>query len=314
MNCSRKLFVLAAVTAVLAILPVTAEDQAKAVLELRGSFLYADSPIMVRLSVGNEGEGVIPNPVKAPVLKGFFAKDHEGKRIKASGKTTAKEPTRPAQLSPMAFYGTIVDLAEMFPQLSKPGRFSVGWESGGIASQVYNITVIPRYDPSRIYQATIATSLGDIVIDFFPGDAPIAVKAFIDMANSGFYDGLHISEAHRNDFIVAGDPGFGENGDRRPVTFPAELTKLPMVAGTVILKPVMASPPGNGSTFMILLGPKPTLRGQATAFGQVIEGLEVARKISQRPVGGVGSDAKFKPVKDIQILRVTVSERTGNEP
>jgi cyclophilin family peptidyl-prolyl cis-trans isomerase len=87
-----------------------------------------------------------------------------------------------------------------------------------------------------------------------------------------------------------------------------------MVAGTVILKPVMASPPGNGSTFMILLGPKPTLRGQATAFGQVIEGLEVARKISQRPVGGVGSDAKFKPVKDIQILRVTVSERTGNEP
>ncbi len=314
MNCSRKLFVLAAVTAVLAILPVTAEDRVKAVLELKGSFLYADSPIMVRLSVGNEGEGVIPNPIKAPVLKGFFAKDHEGKIIKASGKTTAKEPTRPAQLNPMAFYGTIVDLAEMFPRLAKPGRFSIGWESGGIASQVYNITVIPRYDPSRIYQATIATSLGDIVIDFFPGDAPIAVKAFIDMANSGFYDGLHISEAHRNDFIVAGDPGFGENGNRRPVTFPAELTKLPMVAGTVILKPVMASPPGNGSTFMILLGPKPTLRGQATAFGQVIEGLEVARKISQRPVGGVGSDAKFKPVKDIQILRVTVSERTGNEP
>ncbi len=314
MNCSKKLFVLVAVTAVMAILPVTAEDRVKAVLELKGSFLYADSPIMVRLSVGNEGEGVIPNPVKAPVLKGFFAKDHEGKTIKASGKTTAKEPTRPAQLSPMAFYGTIVDLAEMFPRLAKPGRFSIGWESGGIASQVYNITVIPRYDPSRIYQATIATSLGDIVIDFFPGDAPIAVKAFIDMANSGFYDGLHISEAHMNDFIVAGDPGFGENGDRRPVTFPAEITKLPMVAGTVILKPVMASPPGNGSIFMILLGPKPALRGQATAFGQVIEGLEVARKISQRPVGGVGSNAKFKPVKDIEILQVMVSERTGNEP
>jgi cyclophilin family peptidyl-prolyl cis-trans isomerase len=130
------------------------------------------------------------------------------------------------------------------------------------------------------------------------------------MANSGYYDGLQISEVHANDFIVAGDPAFGDNGDRRPVTYPAEPTQLPMVAGTVIMKPVMASPPGNSSIFMILLGPKPTLRGQATAFGQVIQGLDVARKISQRPVSGVSSNSKFKPIKDIEIIRITVAERT----
>ena len=39
---------------------------AQAVLELKGSFLYADDPILTRLSIGNEGAEVIPNPVKAP--------------------------------------------------------------------------------------------------------------------------------------------------------------------------------------------------------------------------------------------------------
>ncbi len=313
MNCSRKLLILAALTAAMAILPVAADDTAKAVLELKGSFLYADDPILTRLSIGNEGAEVIPNPVKASVLKGFFARNSEGKSIKATGKTTASEPVRPDKLNPMAFYGTIVNLAEIFPQLAKPGRYSIGWESGGVSSQVYDIVVIPRYDPSKVYQATIETSLGMIVMDFFPAEAPIAVKAFIDMANSGFYDGLYISEVHANDFIVAGDPAFGSNGDRRPVTYPATPTKLPMVAGTVIMKPVMASPPGNSSTFMILLGPKPTLRGQATAFGQVIQGMDVVRRISQRPVSGVGSNAKFKPIKDIEIIGVTVAERTETD-
>ena len=310
MNCSRKLLLLVVVAA-LAILPVAADEPAKAVLELKGSFLYADDPILTRLSIGNEGSEVIPNPVKASVLKGFFARDAAGKEIKATGKTTAKEPVRPEKLNPMAFYGTIVNLAELFPRLTEPGRYSVGWESGGITSQVYDIVVIPRYDPSKIYQATIETSLGPIMIDFFAADAPIAVKAFIDMANSGFYDGLQFSEVHANDFVVAGDPAFGSSGDRRPVTYPAEPTKVPMVAGTVIMKPVRASPPGNSSTFMILLSPKPTLRGQATAFGQVIQGLDVARRISQRPVTGVGSKAKFKPIKDIGITKITISERTS---
>lgn len=314
MICSRKFVVLAVVTAALAILPVAAADStAKAVLELKGSFLYADDPVLTRLSIGNEGAEVIPNPIKGSVLKGFFAKDSEGKAIKATGETTAKEPVRPEKLNPMAFYGTIVNLAEMFPQLAKPGRYSIGWSAGGVSSQAYDITVIPRYDPSKVYQATIETNMGTIVMDFFPAEAPIAVKAFIDMANSGFYDGLNISEVHANDFIVAGDPAFGSNGNRRPVTYPAEPTKLPMVAGTVIMKPVMASPPGNSSAFMILLGPKPTLRGQATAFGQVIQGLDVARRMSQRPVSGAGSNAKFKPIKDIEIIRISVAERTASD-
>jgi cyclophilin family peptidyl-prolyl cis-trans isomerase len=64
---------------------------------------------------------------------------------------------------------------------------------------------------------------------------------------------------------------------------------------------------------MILLGPKPTLRGQATAFGQVIQGLDVARRMSQRPVSGAGSNAKFKPIKDIEIIRISVVERTASD-
>ncbi len=286
------------------------DNLVKAVLELRGSFLYAGQPLLVRLSLGNEGDSTISNPFKAPLLKGFVVLNENGDTLKPTGKPRAEEPSRPGKLNPMSFYGMLVDLAEMYPELGKPGRYSIYWEGDGIRSQAYDVNIIPEYDPSKTYQATIDTEIGRIVIDFFPSEAPIAVKAFIDMANSGFYDGLLFSEVHPDDFIVAGDPTVGDNGRRRPVTFPAEPTKLPMVAGTVILKPVIASPPGNSSIFMILLAPKPKLLGHATAFGQVIRGLDVVRKISERPSESVPGNAKFRPIKDIPIRSIKITERS----
>jgi cyclophilin family peptidyl-prolyl cis-trans isomerase len=285
-------------------------DQVKAVLELRGSFLYAGQPLLVRLSLGNEGADPIKNPFQKELLKGFVVTKEDGTELKATGKPRADEPTRPEKLNPMSFYGTVVDLAEMYPDLANPGRYTLFWQDNAVKSLVYNITIINEYDPSKVYQGIIETGAGTIVMDFFPAEAPIAVKAFIDMANSGFYSGLAINEVHANEFIVAGDPAVGDNGGRKPVTFPAEMTKIPMVAGTVILKPVMASPPGNSSVFMVLLGPKPKLSGQATAFGQVVRGMDVVRKISERPARNGSGKARFRPIKDIPILSVEIRERT----
>jgi cyclophilin family peptidyl-prolyl cis-trans isomerase len=286
------------------------KNMVKAVLELHGSFLYAGHPFLVRLSLGNEGAEPVKNPVKKGLLKSFVVRKEDGTALKATGNPQAHEPSRPEKLNPMAFYGMMVDLVELYPDLAKPGRYTLFWQEDDVQSQVYNITIIPEYDPSKVYQGIIETGVGTIVIDFFPAEAPIAVKAFVDMANSGFYSGLAINEVHAGDFIVAGDPAIGDNGGRQPVTFPAEMTRIPMVAGTVILKPVMASPPGNSSTFMILLGPKPKLSGQATAFGQVVRGMDVVRKISERPARSGSGKSRFRPIKDIPIRSIEIRERT----
>ena len=43
-------------------------------------------------------------------------------------------------------------------------------------------------DPAGPLRATIATEKGDIVIDLFPRDAPVAVNNFVFLARSGWYD------------------------------------------------------------------------------------------------------------------------------
>jgi ABC-type enterochelin transport system substrate-binding protein len=43
-------------------------------------------------------------------------------------------------------------------------------------------------DQSKEYKATIKTSFGDIVVQLFPKDAPIAVNNFVFLARHGFCD------------------------------------------------------------------------------------------------------------------------------
>lgn len=57
----------------------------------------------------------------------------------------------------------------------------------------------------------------------------------------------------------------------------------------------------NGSQFFITFGPQPTLDGQSTVFGHVLEGMEVLDKIEKLEVG-----KKNKPLEDVRIERVTI--------
>jgi cyclophilin family peptidyl-prolyl cis-trans isomerase len=78
------------------------------------------------------------------------------------------------------------------------------------------------------------------------------------------------------------------------------------VAGTVVLKPAGLAPPANSSQFIIALRPEPKWTGQFTVLGQITEGLEVVRKISNTP----STDRPdFRPIKEVHTVRVTVVEK-----
>lgn len=281
----------------------------RAVLELSRQFYYAGQPLEVRLSIGSDADQPLANPVRGPLLKSFVV-SQDGTPLKRSTTVSAKEPVRPDKLAPRTFYGTIADLTELFPNLRKPGRYEVRWAADGIESQTIVVTLIPPYDSAKDYVARVETDEGSFVIDFFKKTAPIATKAFIDMAQSGFYDGLLFHEVRPDWFVAGGDPQ-GDGSGSPPFRYPADPPVVPVVAGTVVMKPVSPTPPSNGSQFMVTLRPEPSWAGQVTVLGQVVDGLEVVRRISRLPSSQQSERPYFKPLKDIRIKKVTVTEKTA---
>ena len=212
------------------------------------------------------------------------------------------------KLAPNSFYGVVVNLANIYPDLANVGEYEVNWSADGVSSQTLIVRMLPKYDATKQYQAIIDTSEGPIVMDFFPNTSPIAVKAFIDLANAGFYDGLLFHEVRSDWYIVGGDPQYGD-APRSPFIYPAEQSSLPIVAGTVVIKPARPAPPANGSQFMILLRPEPSWTGQVTVLGQVVRGLDTVRKISRVSSTLQSSRPYFKPLEDVRIRKVSIAER-----
>jgi len=303
------------VTVCLAAIPVPAQSAppVSVRVELSQKFFYMGEPLWVRITVRNDGTDPIDNPVRSDLFKGFEVQVPGSKPLESRGKPDVLEPGRPKTLAPRAFYGTVVDLAQIYPQLHQVGTYQIHWSGNGLLSDRLTVKVIPKFDPEKQYVAEISTNLGRIKIDLFPEAAPIAVKAFVDMANSGFYDALQFHEVRPDVLISGGNVAFGAPRERHPFNCPAEFSKVPLLAGTVVMKPVGAAPPSNGSEFIILLRPQQGLAGQATAIGQVVQGLEIARAISNRPSSGQKSRPFFKPLQEITIRNIGITERSPSE-
>jgi len=142
-----------------------------------------------------------------------------------------------------------------------------------------------QIDSSKSYRANISTVKGEIVVQLDASAAPLTVNNFIFLARQGFYDGLtfHRVELGANlQIIQGGDPlGNGTGGPGYKV--PAEI-QLPHIEGAIgmarqgdQINPTRAS---SGSQFYITLAPTPHLDGEHTAFGHVIEGMDVVLSIA----------------------------------
>jgi len=300
------LFALGALVALAAVHAANAPaESVKAVMELNRQFYYVGEPMTVRIAISNTGSSEVQNPVKRPLFASFQVADANGKRLEPQAKAQAQEPSRPAKLTPSEFYGATVDLSQMYPQLKSRGKYSIQWSADGVSSDEIEVTVIPKFEPSKDYTARVETELGEFVIELLKRNAPIAVKTFVDLANAGFYDGLVLHEARADQLIGGGDPT-GTGGGQAPMVYPAELAAIPVVVGSVVMKPAGLAPPANSSQFVIALRPEPGWIGQFTVIGQVVDGLDIVKKISNVPTT---ERPKFKPLKDIHTIRVTIQEK-----
>lgn len=155
--------------------------------------------------------------------------------------------------------------------------------------------------------AVIETTYGNIVIEFYPKDAPNHVWNFIKLSRSGFYDGLTFHRVVEDRIIQAGCPkgdGFGGPG----YCIRGEFNEHEHLPGAVGMAREDHDPNSAGSQFYICLGPMRHLDGKYTVFGRVIDGIDTARRIGQVPV-----DARYSPVQAVFMEKVDIKDREKKE-
>ena len=183
----------------------------------------------------------------------------------------------------------------------------------------------------KAVQATIKTNQGDLKLQLFPDQAPKTVKNFVELAKQGYYKGVIFHRVIPDFMIQGGDPtGTGAGGESiYGQAFEDEFSEeLFNFKGALSM--ANAGPNTNGSQFFIVTnenvpadmvgqmkaagypdeviaryqeGGTPWLDFHHTVFGQVIEGMDVAQKISQ-----VKRDFRDRPEEDVVIEDVEIAE------
>lgn len=154
----------------------------------------------------------------------------------------------------------------------------------------------------NIIGAIIETDKGEIRLELYKDVAPKTVENFVKLAKEGFYDS---TKFHRviEDFVIQGGDALGTGGpgytfedeinpkslgvsdneiktlENQGYIFNYNLKSISHEAGVISM--ANAGSNTNGSQFFITLKDLLELNGRHTAFGRVIEGMDIVRQIKQ---------------------------------
>lgn len=123
----------------------------------------------------------------------------------------------------------------------------------------------------------INTTQGVVKFKFYTNDAPKTVHRLVELIQSGFYNGLTFHRVVAGFVVQGGDPqGNGTGGSGKKLE--AEFNTRKHVEGTLAMARSQ-DPNSADSQFYITLGTHPHLDRSYTVFGQVTEGMDVAKKL-----------------------------------
>jgi peptidyl-prolyl cis-trans isomerase B (cyclophilin B) len=136
--------------------------------------------------------------------------------------------------------------------------------------------------------AVLQTNLGRIVLRFLTGKAPNHVQNFKNLAREGFYDGTKFHRVIPGFMVQGGDPNsrsenraiHGTGGP--PNRVKAEFNDTRHVRG-IVSAARSSDPDSAGSQFFLMVANSPHLDGQYSAYGEVVEGMDVVDKIVALP-------------------------------
>lgn len=165
--------------------------------------------------------------------------------------------------------------------------------------------------------ATCETSLGTFTIELFTDQMPITAGNFVELAKTGFYDGLHFHRVIDGFMIQFGCPHSRDPNSRRAGTGSSpkgsipdehrETAKLSNQAGTLSM--ANSGPNSGSSQFFINTTDNAYLDwfsagpSKHPVFGRVTEGMDVVSKI-----GGTPTASGDRPKTPVRMIKVTVRE------
>lgn len=164
--------------------------------------------------------------------------------------------------------------------------------------------------------ATCETSLGTFTIELFVDKMPITAGNFIELAKSGFYDGLHFHRVIKNFMVQFGCPfsrdpnspraGTGDSPKGNLKDEHPENAKLSNEPGTLSM--ANTGRPNSGSCqffintvhnhYLDWFTPGPS---KHPVFGKVISGMDVVQKIERTP-----TSAGDRPITPVMMKKITV--------
>jgi|TARA_B100001750_G_scaffold233818_1_gene234468 peptidyl-prolyl cis-trans isomerase B (cyclophilin B) len=157
---------------------------------------------------------------------------------------------------------------------------------------------------------TIETNLGTIKFKLLPELAPEHVRNFVQLAQSGFYDGTLFHRVIPGFMIQGGDPNtknpdlksqWGMGGPGHNIK--AEFNSRSHLRG-IISMARSQDPDSAGSQFFIVTSDSTFLDREYTVFGEVTDGMDVADKIVQLP-----RDGNDCPQQEAKMIKIGISEQ-----
>ncbi len=170
--------------------------------------------------------------------------------------------------------------------------------------------------------ATLRTSQGDVTLRFLYDKAPSTVKAFVDLAEKGFYDGTLFHRVIPGFVVQGGDPrtktpgldartyGFGENTDAQgnPILLKGEFSDTTFRRGIVSMARRESDPDSASCQFFIVLKDSPFLDRHETAFAEVTKGMEVVDRIVAESRSNPMAQNGGQPTSYQKIVKIELSE------
>ncbi len=152
---------------------------------------------------------------------------------------------------------------------------------------------------------------GVIALELDETAAPVTVKNFIDLAESGFYDGLTIHRVVSGFVIQGGDPaGDGTGGSENTIKgeFSANGVENDISHERGVISMARSQAYDSASSqFFIVHQDAPSLDGLYAAFGHVTSGMEIVDEICDTtpiadPISGYVATEDQPVIKEIRVI------------
>ena len=154
----------------------------------------------------------------------------------------------------------------------------------------------------------ISTTKGDMVVELFENEAPGAVGNFISLVEKKFYDGLSFHRVLPAFMAQGGCPkGDGSGGPGYNIYCECEQPNYRKhFRGTLSM--AHAGKDTGGSQFFITFVPTSHLNGRHTAFGRVVEGMDVLGRLQR-----INPEDKNQHADPDKIVKIEVVRKRSHE-